>query len=145
MLEAWSEAREPGIQRTDEERGKMNVRIALAIMMGGAFGALARFYLSGILPVYREFPVGTLLVNSVASLILGYLYGLMFWGIDVPPNWRAFFGTGFCGALSTFSTFSYETFSLLREREYLIAGLNIAANVIITITLVFAGFILARR
>jgi len=123
----------------------MNVRIALAIMMGGAFGALARFYLSGILPVYKEFPIGTLLVNSVASLILGYLYGLMFWGIDVPADWRAFFGTGFCGALSTFSTFSYETFSLLREREYLIAGLNIAANVIITITLVFAGFILARR
>ena len=123
----------------------MNVRIALAIMFGGAFGALTRFYLSGILPVYREFPVGTLLVNSVASLILGYLYGLMFWGIDVPSDWRAFFGTGFCGALSTFSTFSYETFSLLREREYLIAGLNIAANVIITIALVFAGFILARR
>ena len=123
----------------------MNVRIALAIMFGGAFGALTRFYLSGILPVYREFPVGTLLVNSVASLILGYLYGLMFWGIDVPADWRAFFGTGFCGALSTFSTFSYETFSLLREREYIIAGLNIAANVIITIALVFAGFILARR
>jgi len=123
----------------------MNVRIALAIMFGGAFGALTRFYLSGILPVYREFPVGTLLVNSVASLILGYLYGLVFWGLDVPADWRAFFGTGFCGALSTFSTFSYETFSLLREREYLIAGLNIAANVIITIALVFAGFILARR
>ncbi|ASJ09343.1 camphor resistance protein CrcB [Thermococcus siculi] len=123
----------------------MNARIAVAIMMGGAFGALARFYLSGILPVYRDFPVGTLLVNSVASLILGYLYGLLFWGIDVPADWRAFFGTGFCGALSTFSTFSYETFSLLREREYVIAGLNIAANVIITIALVFAGFILARR
>ena len=123
----------------------MNVRIPLVIMLGGALGALARFYLAGILPVYREFPVGTLLVNSVASLILGYLYGLVFWGIDVPADWRAFFGTGFCGALSTFSTFSYETFSLLREREYLIAGLNIAANVIITIVLVFTGFILARR
>ncbi|NJE04655.1 fluoride efflux transporter CrcB [Thermococcus sp. M36] len=123
----------------------MNFRIIAAIMMGGALGALARFYLSGILPVYRDFPVGTLLVNSVASLILGYLYGLLFWGMDVPPDWRAFFGTGFCGALSTFSTFSYETFSLLREREYLIAGLNVAANVIITIALVFAGFILARR
>ncbi len=123
----------------------MNVRIALAIMLGGAFGALARFCLSGILPVYRDFPVGTLLVNSVSSLLLGYLYGLMFWGLDVSADWRAFFGTGFCGALSTFSTFSYETFSLLREREYVIAGLNIAANVIITIALVFAGFILARR
>ncbi|AFL96082.1 camphor resistance protein CrcB [Thermococcus cleftensis] len=116
-----------------------------AIMLGGALGALARFYISGLLPVYRDFPVGTLMVNSIASLILGYLYGLLFWGIDVTPEWRLFLGTGFCGALSTFSTFSYETFSLLREKEYLLAGLNVAANVIITITLVFAGFLLARR
>ncbi|MBP1912736.1 fluoride efflux transporter CrcB [Thermococcus stetteri] len=123
----------------------MNLRIAMVIALGGAFGAVARFYISGLLPVYRDFPVGTLIVNSIASLILGYLYGLLFWGFDVPPDWRAFFGTGFCGALSTFSTFSYETFSLLREREYLTATLNVLANVIITILLVFAGFVLARR
>nr|WP_048152259.1 fluoride efflux transporter CrcB [Thermococcus cleftensis] len=123
----------------------MNPRMITAIMLGGALGALARFYISGLLPVYRDFPVGTLMVNSIASLILGYLYGLLFWGIDVTPEWRLFLGTGFCGALSTFSTFSYETFSLLREKEYLLAGLNVAANVIITITLVFAGFLLARR
>ncbi|ACJ16283.1 chromosome condensation protein [Thermococcus onnurineus NA1] len=123
----------------------MNGRIAVAIALGGALGALARFYISGILPVYKDFPVGTLLVNSIASFILGYIYGLLFWGIDVPADWRAFFGTGFCGALSTFSTFSYETFSLLREREYFLAALNISANVIITVSLVFIGFILARR
>jgi CrcB protein len=123
----------------------MNLRMAMVIALGGAFGAVARFYIAGLLPVYGDFPVGTLMVNSIASFILGYLYGLLFWGFDVPSDWRAFFGTGFCGALSTFSTFSYETFSLLREREYLIATLNILANVIITIALVFAGFILARR
>ncbi|AIU70522.1 camphor resistance protein CrcB [Thermococcus eurythermalis] len=123
----------------------MNPKIATAVMLGGALGALARFYISGLLPVYKDFPVGTLLVNSMASLILGYLYGLLFWGVDVPADWRAFFGTGFCGALSTFSTFSYETFSLLREREYIIAGLNVLANVFVTISLVFIGFILARR
>ncbi|WP_099210942.1 fluoride efflux transporter CrcB [Thermococcus henrietii] len=123
----------------------MNAKLITLVALGGALGALTRFYLSGLLPVYRDFPVGTLLVNSVASFILGYLYGLLFWGIDVTPEWRLFLGTGFCGALSTFSTFSYETFSLLREREYLIAGINVLANVFVTIGLVFLGFIVARR
>jgi CrcB protein len=123
----------------------VNARIVTMVALGGALGAVARFYIAGLLPVYGEFPVGTLMVNSIASFILGYLYGLVFWGFEVSPEWRAFFGIGFCGALSTFSTFSYETFSLLREREYLIATLNVLANVIITVLLVLAGFILARR
>ena len=123
----------------------MNARLIFLLALGGALGAVTRFYLSGLLPAYRDFPVGTLIVNSVASFILGYLYGLLFWGIDVTPEWRLFLGTGFCGALSTFSTFSYETFSLLREREYLLAGLNVLANVFVTIGLVFIGFTLARR
>ena len=123
----------------------MNARLMGLIALGGALGTLARFYLSGLLPTYKDFPVGTLLVNSVASFILGYLYGLLFWGINVTPEWRLFLGTGFCGALSTFSTFSYETFSLLREREYVLAVLNVLANVFVTLGLVFLGFILARR
>ena len=123
----------------------MNARLLGLLAFGGALGAVARFYLSGILPVYRDFPVGTLLVNSIASFILGYLYGLLFWGIDVTPEWRLFLGTGFCGALSTFSTFSYETFSLLREGEYILAVLNVLANVFVTLSLVFLGFMLARR
>ena len=64
----------------------MNFRIVTAIMLGGALGALARFYLSGLLPTYKDFPTGTLLVNSIASFILGYLYGLLFWGVDVPAD-----------------------------------------------------------
>ena len=123
----------------------MNAKLIALLAVGGTLGAVARFYISGLLPVYRDFPVGTLLVNSIASFILGYLYGLLFWGIDVTPEWRLFLGTGFCGALSTFSTFSYETFSLLREGEYVLAVLNVLANVFVTLSLVFLGFMLARR
>ncbi|HIH73129.1 MAG: fluoride exporter [Thermococcaceae archaeon] len=123
----------------------MNTKILLAVGIGGMLGAIIRYGIAGLLPVYKDFPVGTLLVNSTASFLLGYLYGLIFFGYEVSPNWRAFFGTGFCGGLSTFSTFSYETFSLLREREYFLALMNISANVIITVGLVFLGFLLARR
>ncbi|WP_048165912.1 fluoride efflux transporter CrcB [Palaeococcus pacificus] len=123
----------------------MNARIALAVALGGALGALTRYGISGILPVYKDFPVGTLMVNALASFILGYIYGLLFFGYEIPSNWRVFLGTGFCGGLSTFSTFSYETFELLRDREYPLAFLNISANVIITLSLVFLGFLLARR
>ncbi|CAB49580.1 fluoride efflux transporter CrcB [Pyrococcus abyssi] len=123
----------------------MNLKTTLLLIIGGGLGALARYYISGILPVYKDFPLGTLLVNSIASFILGYLYGLLFFGFEVSSEWRIFLGTGFCGGLSTFSTFSYETFSLLREGEYLLAFMNVVANVLVTITLVFLGFILARR
>ncbi|KPU63070.1 camphor resistance protein CrcB [Thermococcus sp. EP1] len=123
----------------------MNLKVLLAVGIGGMLGAIVRYGITGMLPVYKDLPIGTLLVNSVASFLLGYLYGLIFLGYEVSSNWRAFFGTGFCGGLSTFSTFSYETFTLLREREHFLAVLNISANVIITIGLVFLGFFLARR
>ncbi|AEC51008.1 camphor resistance protein CrcB [Pyrococcus sp. NA2] len=123
----------------------MNVKTTLILILGGGLGALARYYISGIFPVYRDFPLGTLLVNSLASFLLGYLYGLLFSGLDVSSEWRLFLGTGFCGGLSTFSTFSYETFSLIREGELSIAMMNILANVLVTLTLVYLGFILAIR
>ncbi|WP_048159723.1 fluoride efflux transporter CrcB [Thermococcus barophilus] len=123
----------------------MSSKFVLQIALGGALGALARFYISGLLPVYRDFPVGTLIVNSIASFLLGYISGLMFFGYDISPKTRVFFGIGFCGSLSTFSTFSYETFVLLREGEYLKASLNVFSNVSLTLLLVFLGFMLARR
>jgi len=61
----------------------------------------------------------------------------MFFGYDVSSAMKLFFGMDFCGSLSTFSTFSYETFVLLRQREHILALINISANIVVTISLVF--------
>ena len=109
--------------------------IALMIAIGAAIGAPARYLTDRAIQSRHEtvFPWGTLTVNVVASLILGALTGAG----HASANMMALVGTGFCGALSTYSTFSYELMRLTQEgaRFYaaasvvlsLVAGLGAAA------------------
>ncbi|RLF80729.1 fluoride efflux transporter CrcB, partial [Thermococci archaeon] len=53
----------------------MNAKVLLAVGVGGMLGAIMRYSITGLSPVYKDFPIGTLLVNSIASFLLGYLYG----------------------------------------------------------------------
>ena len=103
--------------------------IVLLIALGAAIGAPARYLADRAIQSRHEtvFPWGTLAVNIVASFALGVLFGAV-----VNPDLAAFFGTGLCGALSTYSTFSYETMRLVQERDRFYA----IANVLISL---FAG------
>ncbi|OLF16584.1 fluoride efflux transporter FluC [Actinophytocola xanthii] len=90
---------------------------ALLVLLGGAVGAPLR-YLVGIW-ANRALPWGTLLVNVAGSALLGALGGL---GTAVPGPLAALLGAGFCGALTTYSTFGLEVVTLVERRRYLAAA-----------------------
>ncbi len=117
----------------------------IAIAVGGAIGAVLRYLVSGV--AYNQFgaafPIGTLLVNLIGCLLIGFLAQL-FEEIIVPPNMRLFVLTGTLGAFTTFSTYGLETVKLWQDGELRLALLNVAANNVVGILFVVLGFILAR-
>ncbi len=112
--------------------------------LGGFFGAVARFLIAGFAQKVAgtTFPVGTLTVNVLGSFLIGFLV-LLFENL-IAPQWKAFFVTGFLGALTTFSTFSYETTVLLQEGLWFKALLNVFLNVTLCLTATFSGMALFK-
>lgn len=119
----------------------------LAIAAGGAVGALLRFWMSnGIHALLgRGFPYGTLAVNVLGSLAMGFLYIVMIERLSVGGEWRAFALVGLLGAFTTFSTFSIETLNLLEQADYGKAVANMAISVIACVGAAFVGVIAARQ
>ena len=117
------------------------------IAAGGATGALMRYWMSnGIYALLgRGFPYGTLTVNIVGSLLMGFLYVFMIERMDVSVEWRAALMIGLLGAFTTFSTFSIETLNLLESGEQLKASLNIVLSVTLCIFGCWLGMIVGRN
>jgi CrcB protein len=117
-----------------------------AVGIGGCFGALARYGLSGMAHRWlgSGFPYGTLLVNVLGCLVFGGVWGLVEYRQLFAPNTRLFLTTGILGGMTTFSTFGYETFALLRDEEYALAVANVAANVVVGVAAVMAGWFAAK-
>jgi len=112
----------------------------------GALGCLARYYMSGW--VYgllgRGFPYGTFVVNIVGAFIIGLIMEIGMRSTVLPANLRTGLTIGFLGGLTTFSTFSYETFRLLEEGEFLIASTNVMLSVFTCLLFTWVGIITAR-
>lgn len=119
----------------------------LIIGLGGFIGAISRYTVSGwIQRLFRSpwYPIGTLGVNSIGCLLIGLLGGLVETKGLFQPGTRLFLLVGLLGAFTTFSTFGYETFSLLRSGEFLMAGVNIAAQVILGLFALWLGYTLSN-
>jgi CrcB protein len=119
----------------------------VAIAMGGAFGALFRFLLSGAVYQWlgRGFPFGTLAVNVIGSFLMGLLFETLSDRLALSPELRAAITVGLLGAFTTFSTFSIETLYLIEEGELLKAGGNILVSVILCLVAVWIGLLAGRQ
>ena len=88
----------------------------LAISLGAALGALLRWQLGAKLnSIFPALPPGTLVANLIGGYIIGLAIAYFAYAPDISPAWRLFIITGFCGGLTTFSTFSAEVITLLQE------------------------------
>ena len=121
----------------------MNV---LLIALGGSIGAVARYGLSGFVQRFTSpyFPFGTFTVNIVGCLVFGILAGIAEQRFALGPQARAFLLIGVLGGFTTFSSFTYETFQLLRDAEIARAALNVFGQVIVGLAAMWAGFVVAR-
>ena len=119
----------------------------LAIAAGGALGALLRFWMSnGVYALLgRGFPYGTLAVNVLGSLLMGFLYIVMVERSALGPEWRGFALVGLLGAFTTFSTFSMETLNLIQQAGYFKALVNMILSVVACVAACFLGVMLARQ
>lgn len=110
------------------------------IALGGSLGAVARYGLATW--IYQQtgtsFPWGTLIINVTGSFAIGFLAEL-FETTLAPAGWRSFLTIGFLGAYTTFSTFSLETFNLLRDGEIRLAAANILVSTIVGLAAVVLG------
>jgi CrcB protein len=122
------------------------VRNILVIALGASIGANLRYALSNWAAQQwgTTFPYGTMIINVLGSFLIGFMLALAATRISLSVPWRLLLVTGLLGGFTTFSTFSYETYSLLVEGSWLEAGLNILGSVGIGLIAVLLGAGLAR-
>ena len=115
------------------------------IGLGGFFGAISRYLLSGWMQqhFFPNYPIGTLTVNVLGSFLIGFLALFLQEHADVA--YRMVIVTGFLGALTTFSTFSYESVMLLQSGAYVKALSSILLNLTLTLTATTLGIFLYKR
>ena len=119
----------------------------LAVAVGGALGSVLRYGLSNWIHSFagRGFPYGTLAVNVLGCLAMGFLFVLLVESARENALWRAGLMIGVLGGFTTFSAFSMETFNLMEQGAMAKAFGNMAANLILCVGATWLGVILARQ
>jgi fluoride exporter len=111
-----------------------------AVAVGGALGCLFRWYLAIFLNRYfPAIPPGTLAANLIGCYVIGVAVGFFTMNPAFTPEWRLFITTGFCGGLTTFSTFSAEVVMLMQSGRVIVAFGAITAHLVGSLLMTFAG------
>lgn len=121
------------------------MKIVLFVGLGSFIGGISRYLVSLFIQnkFLSTFPYGTLAVNIIGCFLIGIIYGFSERG-NMNAEWRIFLATGIMGGFTTFSSFSNETVSMLRDAQYLQAFSYIFFSVIIGLAVTFAGISLLK-
>ena len=121
------------------------MKIILAVGLGSFIGGICRYMVTLFIQnkFLTTFPFGTMFVNVLGCFLIGIIYALSDRG-SLSPLWRMFLATGMMGGFTTFSTFSNETVSMLRDAEYVPAFSYIAFSIIIGLAATIGGISLIK-
>jgi CrcB protein len=126
----------------------MSLASCLVVMLGGAIGTFLRYLVSVLaLPISRELPWGTIIINITGSFVIG-LFGTLTLASGRFPaseNLRLFVMVGFCGGYTTFSAFSLQTLDLIRNGAVTRAALNIVLSIVLCLSAVALGHLVGAR
>ena len=122
----------------------MNRAAMIAFFCAG--GGLTRYYLSGwVYALFgRSFPYGTLVVNIIGAYLIGLIMELALRSTVLSDTMRLALTVGFLGGLTTFSTFSYETFQLLEDGQFVVAAINVLVSVFVCLLCTWLGIVTIR-
>jgi len=127
-------------------KGTQDLIKYLMVAIGGAAGAIARYWLGGYIGerMGTNFPYGTFVINCSGSFVIGLVVTLLAERTHWSPNLRYLIPIGFVGAYTTFSTFEYETLRTLQDGQILAASLNVVLSVVVGFISVWLGVVAGR-
>jgi fluoride exporter len=119
----------------------------ILVLIGGASGSLARYVIGGAIMsrLTTRFPAGTFFINITGSFLIGLIMMLFTERFTVHPNWRLLLVTGFLGGYTTFSSFEWETFTVMRDGRSWMGLFNAFGSVLLGFGAVWCGAILGSR
>ena len=118
-----------------------------AVALGGAFGSIARYYLSNSTLkhfIFFDIPFAILLVNIIGSFVFGVFMGLIENNILISTRIKTFVLTGFLASFTTFSTFAWESVLFIQNQMYLKLFLYCVLSLILSILFCFAGYLIGK-
>ena len=121
------------------------MKLFLLVGLGSFIGGILRFLISDLIQTksLSSFPYGTLMVNIIGCFVIGLIFGWVE-KESLSMEWRLFLATGLIGGFTTYSAFSYETFSLLRDGQILNAMIYIISTIILGLLATTFGFMILR-